>query len=141
MKSFKIREVSWAEAEPELRLLRTTVFIVEQHVPVALEWDGLDAGARHVLARNRAGEPVGAGRLLPDGQIGRMAVLKEWRGRGIGSALLDTLLRIARTAGLRAVFLNSQTYIIGFYSRRGFRVVSSEFMEAGIPHVRLARSL
>lgn len=141
MKDFKIREVSWAEAEHELRLIRTTVFIVEQHVPVDLEWDGLDAGARHVLARNREGEPVGAGRLLPNGQIGRMAVVKDWRGLGIGSALLDTLLRMARTVGLREVFLNSQTYVIGFYSRRGFRVVSGEFMDAGIPHVKLARSL
>lgn len=137
VQAYQIREVDWQEAQLELKRIRVQVFIVEQNVPVELEWDGLDPGARHVLAKNRNGEAVGTARLLSDGQIGRMAVLKEWRGLGVGSALLGALLQIARNRGFSKVFLNSQIRAVAFYSRRGFKVVSGEFMDAGIPHVTM----
>ena len=141
MQDYQIREVGWQEAQHELKRVRKEVFIVEQNVPVELEWDGLDPDARHVLAQSRNGETMGTARLLPDGQIGRMAVLKEWRGLGVGSALLEALLQMARTRGFSEVFLNSQTRAIAFYSRRGFKVASGEFMDAGIPHVRMVLHL
>ena len=141
MQDYQIREVDWQEAQHELKRVREEVFIVEQHVPLEMEWDGLDPNACHVLAQSRNGEAMGTARLLPDGQIGRMAVLKEWRGLGVGSALLEALLQMARTRGFSKVFLNSQIRAVAFYSRHGFKVAGGEFMDAGIPHVRMVLHL
>ena len=137
MKSFTVRIVNWQDDAPALRAIRETVFIHEQQVPVELEWDGLDADCLHVLAADSTGNPIGTARLLPDGHIGRMAVLKAWRGRGVGSALLRLLLDEASKRGLGQVVLNAQTYAAGFYAKFGFQAVGEEFMDAGIPHVRM----
>lgn len=131
---FTVRRVSWSEAGYRLRAVRTAVFVDEQNVPVELEWDGLDADGLHVVAESINGEAIGTGRLLPDGRIGRMAVSKPWRGRGVGRALLLDLLAAAREGGLERVELNAQTHAVGFYARFEFRLVSGEFMDAGIPH-------
>ena len=137
MKEFTVRIADWQDDAPALRVIREAVFILEQQVPVELEWDGLDAGCLHVLATDSAGNPVGTARLLPDGHIGRMAVLKEWRGRGVGSALLRLLLAEAKKRQLSRVVLNAQTYAAGFYAKFYFQAVGEEFMDAGIPHVKM----
>jgi predicted GNAT family N-acyltransferase len=129
-----VRRVTWSAGGDQLRAIRTAVFVDEQHVAVELEWDGLDAQALHVVAEAAAGEAIGTGRLLPDGHIGRMAVLKPWRGQGVGRALLLELLAAAGERGFENVELNAQTRAIDFYARFGFEVVSGEFMDAGIPH-------
>ena len=131
----------WNAAGERLRAVRRRVFVEEQNVPEALEWDDEDASSRHVMAVAPDGAAVGTGRLLRDGHIGRMAVLKEWRGRGVGSALLDHLLRLARVTGHEAVRLHAQTHAVGFYERHGFVPEGGEFMEAGIPHVVMVRYL
>lgn len=131
---FTVRRVSWSEAGDQLRAIRTAVFVDEQHVAVDLEWDDLDVQSLHVVAESAAGEAIGTGRLLPDGHIGRMAVLRPWRGRGVGRALLLELLAAAGDGGFASVALNAQTRAIDFYARFGFEVVSGEFMDAGIPH-------
>lgn len=141
MKSFTVRIADWQDHAAALRAIRETVFILEQQVPVELEWDGLDVGCLHVLAADAAGNPIGTARLLSDGHIGRMAVLKEWRGRGVGSALLQWLLAEARKLGLRQAVLNAQTYAAGFYTKFGFQAVGEEFMDAGIPHVKMVLPL
>ncbi|MGH8743294.1 MAG: GNAT family N-acetyltransferase [Burkholderiales bacterium] len=141
MQDYRIREVLWRDAQNELRRVREAVFIFEQNVPVELEWDGLDPDARHVLAQSRGGAAIGTARLLPDGHIGRMAVLKEWRGLGVGSALLQALLQMAKSGGMSKVFLNSQTRATAFYSRYGFEAEGGEFMDAGIPHVKMILQL
>ena len=76
--------------------VRRAVFVVEQRVPEALEWDDADALSLHALAHDSQGQPVATGRLLPDGHIGRMAVVREWRGRGVGRAILDFLVDCGR---------------------------------------------
>lgn len=136
-----IQVVHWGEAEPALRTIRTAVFIHEQHVPEAMEWDEFDAISVHLLAHDTAGQPVGTARLLPDGHIGRMAVLKEWRGQGIGSAMLRKLLQELTQRHQRKALLNAQTSAVPFYEKFGFRVLGEEFMEAGIPHVKMTLSL
>jgi predicted GNAT family N-acyltransferase len=129
-----VREVAWLTHRPELHAIRRTVFIEEQRVPEALEWDEVDARCHHVLAFSPDGEAIGTGRLLPDGHIGRMAVLAAWRGRGAGSAILSLLLELARKEGFDTVRLHAQTHAVGFYAKHGFTVTGDEFMEAGIPH-------
>ncbi len=133
-REFLIEQVDWASVGPVLRAIRFDVFVTEQGVPEALEWDGMDPLCVHVLARNRQGAPIGTGRLLPDCHIGRMAVLKECRRSGVGSAMLAKLVELARHRGDREVCLNAQSYVVEFYRRAGFQVTSDEFIEAGIPH-------
>lgn len=137
---FIVRAVNWHASGQALREIRIRVFVEEQRVPEDLEWDDLDASSRHVLAFAADGTPIGTGRLLRDGHIGRMAVLKEWRGRGVGSALLELLLVIAAKTGFDEVKLHAQTHAVSFYARHGFVVEGGEFMEAGIPHVVMSRS-
>jgi predicted GNAT family N-acyltransferase len=134
---FDIRRADWTRDGEVLRLIRRRVFIEGQGVPEDLEWDGQDQGATHLLARDGDGQPMGTARLLPTGQLGRMAVLPEWRGRGVGRALLRRALEIAAGAGLPAPFLNAQTSALPFYVRMGLKPVGKEFMEAGIPHCRM----
>ena len=108
--AFSVHTVQWPVRAAELRLIRRAVFVVEQQVPEAEEWDGFDAVSRHVLALADAVPPlpIGTGRLLPDGHIGRMAVLKSWRGRGVGRALLAALLVLARQLQFEEVVLHAQ---------------------------------
>lgn len=134
---FEVAEIAWTDGAEMLRAVRYRVFVEEQGVPEDLEWDGLDGQCRHVLARSANGTPIGTGRLLPDGHIGRMAVLPDWRRNGIGRAILRELLGIARARGDCAAILHAQTHAIDFYRREQFAVTSPEFMEAGIPHVEM----
>ena len=141
---FSTRLCTWQEAEPSLRAIRTQVFIQEQKVPKALEWDGEDDHALHALASALDNHPIGTSRLLLHGglaHIGRMAVLAEWRGQGVGSALLELMLGAAQARGATAVFLNAQTSAVGFYARAGFVAEGEEFLDAGIPHLRMTRRL
>jgi len=137
---FTVKPVYWNTSEKLLGAIRTKVFVEEQGVPVELEWDGLDEHAYHVLAFAADGTPIGTGRLLQDAHIGRMAVLKEWRGRGVGSAMLDVLLVAANKMGYGEVKLNAQTRALNFYLRKGFTLQGEEFMDAGIPHISMVRT-
>ena len=133
MSEFSVRSAEWGPDTEALREVRTRVFIEEQKVPKDMEWDELDADCLHALAL--AGDkPIGTGRLTPDGHIGRMAVLAEWRNRGVGAALLAHLMKAARQRGDTFCELNAQVRAIGFYERFGFHVQGGEFMDAGIPH-------
>ncbi len=132
---FSIQVVSWDTHADLLKIVREEVFIQEQHVPVALEWDGLDEAATHLLALDRAGEAIGCARLVGDGSIGRMAVLKPWRGRGVGRALLQKAVSLYRQQGIHAITLSAQVHAVPFYEKSGFKVCSAPYMDAGIAHV------
>ncbi|MEO5699756.1 MAG: GNAT family N-acetyltransferase [Casimicrobiaceae bacterium] len=139
--AFAVRTARWPEDADLLQSLRHDVFVVEQGVPATLEWDGIDARCVHALAVASDGTAVGCGRLLPDGHIGRMAVLRPWRGRGVGGALLVHLVDLARHRGESSVVLNAQTHAVDFYRRHGFVPLGPTFMEAGIPHQAMQRPL
>lgn len=131
---------SWAADRPRLQPVRREVFVIEQKVPEAEEWDDDDQVCVHVLAlRNR--EPVGTGRISPAGKIGRLAVLSEFRGRGIGDRILLMLIEQARHRGLAEVTLNAQVHAMPFYERHGFKAQGEVFDEAGIPHRRMQKAL
>ncbi len=141
---FTVRRADWARDQAVLQAIRREVFVVEQQVPEKEEWDGIDGDCLHVLALAANGMPIGTGRLLPDGhfvRIGRMAVLKPWRGCGAGSALLRELLALARKRGHAEARLHAQTHALEFYRKHGFAPVGVEFMEAGIPHFEMRRVL
>ncbi|MGH8145636.1 MAG: GNAT family N-acetyltransferase [Rhodanobacteraceae bacterium] len=134
---FHVEVCDWAKPSEREALLavREDVFIREQHVPVELEVDEADAHCAHVLARSLDGTPIAAGRMTPDGIIGRMSVLHDWRGRGVGTALLHTLVGMARARGLDLVTLHAQRDAAAFYLRHGFETEGDEYEEAGIPHI------
>ena len=134
MSDFTVQPIDFAIGAEDLRKVRETVFVHEQGVPAELEWDGSDPACHHVIARDAAGAPIGAGRLTPDRRIGRMAVLREWRGRGVGDALLAALLEQARALGWAEVSLHAQLQAEDFYARHGFVPEGGRFMEAGIEH-------
>jgi predicted GNAT family N-acyltransferase len=125
--------VGWDEAAEPIARVRREVFIEEQGVPEALEWDEWDAPAVHALVLD-GGEPVATGRLLPDGRIGRMAVVRAWRGRGLGAAVLHRLLALARARGLEEVVLSAQVQAMPFYAKAGFVAEGPGYDDAGIPH-------
>ena len=137
MARYAVKQVAWQECAEILRAIRYSVFVEEQHVPVAEEWDGRDEAALHVLALATYDTPVGTARLLDSGQIGRMAVLREYRRQGIGSAMMNQLLRIATAKNMNNLFLNAQIDAVEFYRRHGFIETGTTFMEAGIVHRKM----
>jgi predicted GNAT family N-acyltransferase len=138
---FTVRILAWRDALALARPVREEVFIEEQRVPRELEWDEWDEASDHALAFDAGGNPIGTARLLPDGRIGRMAVLKDWRGRGVGAALLAAMLERARGRSMARVVLHAQIQAAGFYRRFGFSERGGPFVEAGIPHVEMALDL
>ena len=121
--------------------VRREVFVVEQEVPIELELDGADFECRHLLAFDSEGRPIGTARMQVDGHIGRIAVVKSWRRRSVGSRLVEALVESAREAGLTSVDLGSQVHALGFYRKLGFEPQGDVFMEAGIPHQAMLRRL
>jgi len=137
--AFSVRIAQWPADLKALRVVRETVFVEEQKVPVELEWDDMDSQAIHVLAEDTSGYPIGTGRLLSSGQIGRMAVLKPWRSQGTGAALLTALINAATEAKITPLYLNAQKSAIPFYQRQGFQATGPEFLEANIVHQKMTK--
>lgn len=138
---YAVEEGDWSALGPKAGSIREDVFVREQGVPIDMEHDEFDPVSRHVLARGPTGEAIGTGRLLPDGHIGRMAVVPEWRGKGVGTALLSRLIEAARERAIGPLLLNAQISATGFYRRFGFFEEGPEFIEAGIRHVKMIRAL
>jgi predicted GNAT family N-acyltransferase len=138
---FTVKPANWATDAAILCAIRLKVFVEEQHVPLELEWDGEDEHCEHALVHVPDHMPVGTGRFLPDGRIGRLAVLRDWRRQGAGSALLEYFLQLARKKGFATVKLHAQTHATGFYARHGFEAHGEEFLDAGIPHVEMSCTL
>ncbi|HTN33323.1 MAG TPA: GNAT family N-acetyltransferase [Marinobacter sp.] len=134
----RFRKYSWQLAPRHIREIRQRVFIDEQHVPPALEWDDTDEIADHYLAVLPGNTPVGVARLFTTldetAHIGRMAILPEFRGRGIGVALLRHLIREAAGSSYSELRLSAQKHAISFYQQSGFHVCSDFYDDAGIPH-------
>lgn len=130
---YTLTQTSWDKHRHQLSEIRRKVFIEEQSVPEDLEWDNDDKQCFHILVTIN-NKPIATGRMKPDGHIGRMAVLKEHRNKGIGTAILNELIKVARKHKLNNVYLHAQTSAIPFYEKQNFKVYSDEFMDAGIPH-------
>ncbi len=136
---YLIAPADWPGDETTIRAIRERVFVQEQGVPADSEWDGKDPECVHLLAYDIDGHSIGTARMQADGHIGRMAVLSDWRNRGVGSALLLMLIERAAAHGLAEVYLDAQTSAASFYHQHGFIASGDEFESAGIPHVRMSR--
>ena len=127
----RVEQGDWRQLGEQASEIRRQVFIEEQAVPQQEEWDGRDDECLHFLAR-LDGQPVGTARLLPDGHIGRVAVLAAGRGRGM--ALMQAAIEAARERGHAHAELAAQTHALAFYRRLGFEAYGPEFLDAGIAH-------
>ena len=136
MTDYHIEQVSWHLHKETLRSLRGKVFIEEQGVPLEIEWDDHDETASHFLLTQNT-VALACGRMLPDGKIGRMAVLKEERGKGLGHKLLAFMVEHARLHGMTRLYLHAQEHAINFYLDAGFFPYGERFEEAGIPHAAM----
>lgn len=142
----EILQTDWNTNKVVLKIIPEAVFIQEQKVPAALEWDSKDMEAIHLLAINtdQVKEPVGASRIIINNhqaRIGRMAVLKKWRTKGIGSQLLQHALIISKQKQVQEVLIHAQVHVIPFYQQAGFKVIGERFMDAGIPHMKMQLDL
>ena len=138
--SEQIQRTTWQKDKELLSNIRYQVFVDEQKVPIELEIDDDDPLAAHILCIVD-GQPVGTGRILLDGHIGRLAVLQAHRKQGYGNKILDHLELIAQENELTEVFLNAQVTAIPFYEKRGYMIISDIFDDADIPHQTMRKKL
>ena len=138
---FGLKITRWQDDKEALSSIRRQVFIEEQQVPEALEWDEYDAQCVHILVRDKNHRPIATGRIKADGQIGRMAVLESCRRQGIGSHILQALIEQGKQMQLKQLYLHAQTSAITFYEKHGFETCSEVFMDAGIPHRSMRKYL
>lgn len=138
MSQFKIINVAWESPQAALlRVVREQVFIREQQYPAETEWESCEMQAIHLLALDTENKPIGNIRLLPDGEIGRVAVMLGWRKQGVGSALMTKVLAIAQARVYPKIFLHTQTHAIPFYQKFGFSVYGEIFEDAKIPYQKM----
>ena len=137
MNDFTIAIVSWSDRHAELTSVRRAVFIEEQNVPESIELDGLDPDYFHVLASDTKGRPVGTARMDGKGKIGRMAVLHDYRRRGIGRKMIQALMNYGRENAITDFHLSAQVTAIDFYRKMNFEPFGKEFIEAGIKHINM----
>ncbi len=136
----KILMADWLHADVAAIPIREDVFIKEQNVPEADEWGHGDETALHVIA-SLDGNSIGTARLTPEGRIGRMAVLKDFRNEGVGSAMLRKLIEAAKQSHFKSLTLNAQRSAEDFYAKHGFIALGDEFIDAGIPHIAMSLEL
>ena len=136
-----VHAASWQHDRGPIQRIRKAVFIEEQGIPEADEWDATDPVSLHVLAGVSKCDAVGTGRLEPTGKLGRVAVLPQYRGSGIGSRIVAYLVNQATVMGLGQVYLHAQASAVAFYERLGFQVDGPEFDEVSIPHRRMRQGI
>ena len=138
---FTVSLIGWHDGEPLLKSIREAVFIREQGIPEASEWDGLDESCRHALALSLQGDAIGCGRMLPDGHIGHIAVLPKWRKQKVGTAIVEALLDYARAQDYQQISVDAQPHYVSFYRSNGFVEQGEVFMDVGVKRIRMALKL
>ena len=133
--------MNWSEAACFATPIRERVFLKEQAIPKELEWDGLDDDATHAIAFDSNGQAIGYARLLPTRQLGRMAVLRDHRHLGVGTALLLALEQTALQLRYDHIFLHAQLQALPFYEQQGYQSQGELFNEADIPHILMEKPL
>ena len=137
MSDYSVQLADWQDDKEDLIAVRTRVFVDEQKVPPELELDNQDSECTHFKALDSDSNIIGTARLLPNGYVGRMCVLKPHRNAGIGGLILQFIITHAQQQGFDKLALNSQKTALNFYARYGFEADSDIFMEAGIEHVHM----
>ena len=140
MSQFVIQSGLWSQLQHDAKLIRSMVFIEEQHISEADEWDEQDSISLHfvVYAQDQA---IATARLLENNSIGRVAVLQQYRGEGIGKLLMQHIIQVAKQQNRAFLQLSAQVYAIRFYENLGFQVQGEEYLDCEIPHIDMGLSL
>ncbi len=137
--SYSVGRVSWKQAKPLLKVVRERVFICERRIPKHVEFDRNDRFAYHILVcDDQTQEPIATGRILPSGEIGRIAVVMNYRQQRIDRIIIEGLIRIAKELDLNEVFIHSPLDAVDYFRKNQFHTVGAVFMEAGLPKQRMA---
>lgn len=134
---YGVEFATWGGNQEAIRAVRTAVFVEEQQIPLEGEFDELDPLSTHVVVLHENRDAVGTGRLEPSGRLGRVAVARTHRRRGIGRLIVAALLEKAAERGLERVVLHSQFHAVPLYAQFGFEERGTPFEEAGIPHIKM----
>ena len=137
---YHLKQGRWDQLQQDAKLIRTQVFIVEQHIPEAEEWDDYDAISQHFVIYDQD-HPIATARLLQNHSVGRVAVVKAYRGQGIGRMIMLEIIAYAQQQARPDLRLSSQTHAVSFYQQLGFIVQGDEYDECGIPHIEMTMSI
>ena len=140
MQNYEIQSGTWGQFATEAKSIREQVFIQEQQIAPEDEWDAQDAVALHFVVYI-AKQPIATARLLSNHSIGRVAVLKSYRGLGLGKKVMEAIIQQAQQEQRPFLVLSAQVYATGFYQQLGFQVEGEEYLDCGIPHIRMRREL
>ncbi|MFK4048805.1 GNAT family N-acetyltransferase [Acinetobacter venetianus] len=133
---FSVKQGSWDQLQQDAKLIRKLVFISEQNIPEQDEWDDQDAISQHFVVYDQ-NQPIATARLLANNSVGRVAVLKAYRGQGIGRLIMLEIIAYAQAQKRPSLQLSSQVHAISFYEKLGFSIQGDEYDECGIPHIEM----
>lgn len=140
MSQFVIQSGPWSQLQHDAKLIRSMVFIEEQNISEADEWDEQDAISLHFVVYAQD-QPIATARLLENNSIGRVAVLQQYRGEGIGKLLMQHIIQVAKQQNRAFLQLSAQVYAKRFYENLGFQVQGEEYLDCEIPHIDMGLSL
>jgi predicted GNAT family N-acyltransferase len=137
---YQVKHGRWDQLQQDAKLIRTQVFICEQGITEADEWDDQDLISQHFVIYDQD-QPIATARLLENNSVGRVAVLKAYRGQGLGQMIMLEIISYAQKQGLSVLTLSSQVHAISFYKKLGFTVQGNSYDECGIPHIEMTMNL
>ncbi|MGA6137855.1 GNAT family N-acetyltransferase [Acinetobacter dispersus] len=137
---YQVKQGNWDQLQQDAKLIRTLVFIQEQGIAEADEWDEQDAISQHFVIYDQD-QPIATARLLQNNSVGRVAVLKAYRGQGLGQMIMLNIIDFAKQQGRAFLYLSSQVHAMSFYQQLGFVVQGDEYDECGIPHIEMIMSM
>lgn len=137
---YRIKQGRWKQFQQDAKLIRTQVFICEQGITEADEWDDQDVISQHFVIYDQD-QPIATARLLENNSVGRVAVLKAYRGQGLGQMIMLEIISYAQKQRRSVLTLSSQVHAISFYEKLGFTVQGDSYDECGIPHIEMTMSL
>lgn len=133
---FRVQSGHWDKLEQDAKFIRKQVFIIEQNIPEEEEWDDQDMISDHFVVYDQD-QPIATARLLQNNSVGRVAVLKAYRGQGIGRMIMLEIIRQAHQQDRTFLQLSSQVHAISFYEKLGFSIQGDAYDECGIPHIKM----
>lgn len=133
---YRVQSGHWNKLEQDAKFIRKQVFIIEQNIPEEEEWDDQDMISDHFVVYDQ-NQPIATARLLQNNSVGRVAVLKAYRGQGIGRMIMLEIIRQAHQQDRKFLHLSSQVHAISFYEKLGFSIQGDAYDECGIPHIKM----
>ena len=137
---YQVKHGRWDQLQQDAKLIRTQVFICEQGITEADEWDDQDVISQHFVIYDQD-QPIATARLLQNHSVGRVAVVKAYRGQGIGQMIMLEIISYAQKQRLSVLTLSSQVHAISFYEKLGFTVQGNSYDEFGISHIEMTMNL